>query len=447
MNASVSDQGSARGWLGGTAHVQIPRSIYIPLAATLVMFLASNTFYTAATVLMNAVKWAPMGLLLVMGMSALSGRRYPQCPPTLFFALMLMFGLGVVGSYLGLQPAFGILPLVSVVLCIGTAYVAAAALVVTDSRRAFFDLIAVLGRVMLVACVLFYLARINMGRGQGFAAWVDNPNTLAAMLAPSAVVFFAGCIERRPGWIKWDLSFLIVALPMIALTNGRASFIWVGLSMLVFWLYRRGSWITMIAAIVATIAMIGWWDVILAAIGHWLQVDIAPERAAKVGPLSGREEVWRIGWQLFTERPTFGYGFGSSQILLQAESWRFVRHQGIHFHSSYLMSLVETGLFGFILFMVTLIATIVRGILDGRRTRLLPRESWPTTALPLAMMIGAMGHALFESWLIAAGNVNTLMFWTCVWLIHFQAQIPLRAVPQNRAPIRERSAAALLRAR
>jgi O-antigen ligase len=132
--------------------------------------------------------------------------------------------------------------------------------------------------------------------------------------------------------------------------------------------------------------------------------------------------------ELFWDRPMFGYGLGSSNTLIRGEIWRFVRFQGLHFHSSYIMALVETGLFGFALFMGPMISTLARGIADARRTSVLPRESWPTAALPFVMFMGALGHGTFESWLLAGGNVNGPLFWTIVWLIHFQAQIPIRAV-------------------
>jgi O-antigen ligase len=135
--------------------------------------------------------------------------------------------------------------------------------------------------------------------------------------------------------------------------------------------------------------------------------------------------------ELFGDRPIFGYGMGSSNTLIRAQSWRFVRFQGLHFHSSYIMALVETGVLGFLVLMATLITTFARGLADARRTRMLPRELWPTAALPFAMFAGALGHALFESWLLAGGNVNAPMFWIVVWLIHFQPQVRVRRVVKS----------------
>jgi len=419
---------------GGTATVPLPKSVYYPMLAMLVLFIGGNTFASPAAVGMNAAKWLPTFALLLASTSLLVGRRVPRCPPTMFFALMAMLAMALGGTYLGLQPVRGLSEMISSLVTIGTAYVAAAMLVATDSRRAFFDLVAGVGRVVLIGATLCYIAGINYGRGTGLSAWTDNSNTLAAMLAPGLVIFVAGCIERRPGWLLWHLPFLVVGIPILIVTDGRASDVWAIFGVLAFWLYRRSSWPTLFAFLIAFIALIIFWGPITTAIGHWTQLDISPRRMTASGPLSGREEVWRIGWQLFVERPIFGYGFGSSKLLLAQESWRFVRHQGLHFHSSYLMAMVETGIFGFVAFMVVIGSTVVRGIADGQRTRALPRESWPTAALPMAMVFGAMGHGVFESWLIAGGNVNSPLFWICVWLIHFQAQIPVRQVQRSPAP-------------
>jgi O-antigen ligase len=277
------------------------------------------------------------------------------------------------------------------------------------------------------------VAHIEMSRGGGFGGWVDNPNTLGLMLAPSIVVFMAGCIERRPGWILRHLVFLIVALYLTWISDARAAIVWVGLSAVGFWIYRRGVLFGSISTILALVVLIGWWYPIKMWIIHTLGLDWSL-RNTGISPLSGREEVWRIGVNLFQERPILGYGVGSSQTLLLHEEWRFVRTEGLHFHSSYIQVLVETGLLGFIAFMATLGTALARGLADATRTRALPRESWPLAALPWVLILGALGHAVFESWLFAAGNVNMPLFWAWFWLVFHQTQIKIRAVPVESTP-------------
>ena len=422
----------------------LPRMVYYLLIATLVMFIGANTFGSTITVAINLEKWLPLAGLLVLTPAALAGRRLPEVPPVPLAWLVLFLVLALGETIIGVEEA-SVFQLVPICVTVATGYVVAAALVATDGRRVFFDLVGAIGRILVAASLLFYIPGINLGRAGGFSAWVDNPNTLASILAPGMVVFIAGCIERRPGW-KWrHLLFLIVSLPVLWATNGRASFVWLGFAAAAFWLYRRGSWMAVAITMAVMIALIGWWEPITGTLLHYLQLDIDPRLTTQAGPLSGREEVWRIGADLFQERPLLGYGIGTSKGLLEANGWRLMRFQGSNFHSSYIMLLVETGLVGFFTFMAAMIATVARGISDAKRTRVLPRESWPLAALPFAMIAGALGHATFEAWLIAPGNVNAPLFWTCVWLIHFQAQIPIRTLRRRQSPAPARQPAAALR--
>lgn len=413
---------------------RLPKPVYYTLVATLVMFLAANTFVNPVSGAINALKWVPLACLCAAALVAFRGRKLPECPPVM---LILMLAFVMTGSVSAATSVIGINSfgaMASVLLVVLTGYALAALIVSTGSRRSFFELIATLTRIMVVAAVLFRLAGINLGRAGGFTGWVDNPNTLAAMIAPGFIIFIAGCLERRPGWQYWHLPFLVVCVPLMLATEGRASYLWVIVSIGSFWIYRRGSWPAAVALMIFAIVMIGWWEPITSALAHWAQLDIAPERGSADGsPLSGREEIWRIGAELFGDRPIFGYGMGSSMAIITPLQWRFVRFQGLHFHSSYLMSAIETGLIGLLVLLAIIIATIARGVADSKRTRVLPREEWPTAALPFALFTGALAHAIFKSWLIAGGNVNAPLFWTMVWLIHFQAQVPIRRVVQRAA--------------
>lgn len=406
----------------------MPKPVFYMLAATLAMFIAANAFGSTITSIINVSKWGPLIALLLVSWNALTKRKVPSCPPIMLMWMGAFVLFASVSAYRGISLVNSLGSLVSVAIVVLTGYAVAAVIIATDSRRQFFDLIATLGRVLVLITMPMFLANIDLGRGGGFSAWVDNPNTLAAILAPGCIVFLAGCIERRPGWVYRHLLFLIMTIPLLAVSEGRASYLWIVMSGACFYLYRRGSVVIAFAAMIALIILIGWWEPITSSAMHWAQLDQAAKPDGTIGPLSGREEVWRIGIELFGDRPLFGYGMGSSNTLIRAQAWRFVRFQGLHFHSSYIMALVETGIFGLFILLATITTTFVRGLADARRTRMLPRELWPTSALPFAMFAGALGHALFESWLLAGGNVNSPMFWIVVWLIHFQSQVPIRKV-------------------
>lgn len=414
----------------------IPRTLFWALLITVSAFYASNTFNSPLSQFLFTAKWVPLGVLCAVSLGMLTTRRTPALPVVMMLALSALLLIATAGLGQSIDREFSILSIATISATIAAGYAISALLVASGSRRAFFEMIAIFGRVMIGMAMVFLVLGLDLGRGGGFAAWTDNPNTLGSMLAPPVIIFFAGCIERRPGWQIWNLAFLIVGLYLIWITNARATIIWLFLSFVTFAIYRQGPKASLLAVMFSAIILIGWWYPIKTFVIELLGLN-RTLRDSGISPLSGREEVWRIGWNLFQERPLFGYGIGSSQDLLRMESWRFVKHQGFHFHSSYIMMMVETGLFGLIAFVSTLILTLWRGMADTARTRLLPPDQWTTAALPLALVIGSLGHALFESWLMASGNGNMLLFWTWVWMIHHQSVIRVRAMirrPVQAAP-------------
>ncbi|MES2441440.1 MAG: O-antigen ligase family protein [Pseudomonadota bacterium] len=412
---------------------RMPGPLFWMVVATNVFFFAGNVYLSPLARLFNAGKWVPLALLFVVAQALLNKRRAPDLPVIMVVPFTLLLIIASLASWQGVDAKYSMMAILTVVLTVIASYSVSGLVVATDSRRAFFELVGNIGRVLIVVATLMAAARINLGRGMGLTGWVDNPNTLGAMLAPGMIVFMAGCIERRPGWKFWHAFFFVLGFALIWATNARATIAWIGFSGIAFWIYRRGVAISSIGLMAVLVILIGWWqpirDFAVDKLGlNWSMRDNG------ISPLSGREEVWRIGWHLFQERPVLGYGIGTSQDLLKIESWRFQRFQGGHFHSSYIMVLVETGIFGFLSFVTLMFATLSRGLADTLRTRGLARENWPLAALPWAMVIGGMGHAIFESWLLAAGNSNSLLFWTCVWMIHHQSQVPVRAVRKPARP-------------
>jgi hypothetical protein len=64
-----------------------------------------------------------------------------------------------------------------------------------------------------------------------------------------------------------------------------------------------------------------------------------------------------------------------------------------------------------------LLTAVVGGIRRSRAAWMKPPSEWPRQALPWAMMIGALAHAFFETWLLSAGNANNILVWVCILLL------------------------------
>lgn len=418
---------------------RLSRGLRLALVFFIAAFYLANSFSSPLTAVLIQAKWIPLALLAAVAGGMLYRRHAPRAPMAMVVAIGALGTITAATCWTSVDPAYSALAWVTTASSIACGYFLSALIIATDTRRAFFELLASVGRYLIIITFLFMVLGINLGRGSnpafggGFTAWSDNPNTLAAILTPCVVIFFAGCLERRPGWLVWHAFFLLLGFMMIWATNARASIIWLSVSMAVFWVYRRGPGVAAFGTIFLLIVLIGWWEPIEAYLIETLGLDWSV-RTGQASPLSGREEVWRVGWDLFWQRPVMGYGLGTSQEIIEAESWRFFIHQGLHFHSSYIMVAVEGGIFSLIAFMAGLIVTLARGFADSGRTAMLPRESWPTAALPLALVFGSLGHALFESWLIAPGNANMMLFWTWAWMVHHQSQVKVRAVGSGARP-------------
>lgn len=434
--------------LGDDSHkaTPMPPRFRAVLIGTIAVLYLSNSFASPLTSFMIQFKWVMMGILGITAISMLAGRPTPKFPMSMAIPTFALAVVCLVCSWGSSDLGLTWLSVITVAATILTGYLMSAFIIATDSRRAFFDLLATFGRVIIVLTTLFALVGLNLGRGAGLSAWSDNPNTLAAIMAPSLVIFLAGCIERKPGWPFWHGAFFIIGFWLMWATNSRASTIWVVVSLATFWLYRRGPGFSVILTIAFFIVLIGWWYPIKVYTIQTLGLEWNA-RVNGISPLSGREEVWKIGWELFGKKPLTGYGLGTSQELIKAESWKFVRHQGNHFHSSYITILVELGIFGLLSTVAALVMTVGRAVADSARTRILPRESWPSAALPFALITGSLAHALFESWLLAPGNSSMLLFWTWVWMVHHQSQLGVRKVITRTEPTPPAFPAAALPAR
>ena len=76
------------------------------------------------------------------------------------------------------------------------------------------------------------------------------------------------------------------------------------------------------------------------------------------GVSSGRMDLWSSAWRLFTQNPVFGIGW--EQFMTR----NFYEHE---VHNTYLQFLCETGVVGFVLLMIPIIAVLRLGIKQLRR--------------------------------------------------------------------------------
>jgi O-antigen ligase len=122
--------------------------------------------------------------------------------------------------------------------------------------------------------------------------------------------------------------------------------------------------------------------------------------------LSGREVAWGNMLRLSAERPLFGHGLRTSDVLLQERFATGAFDSGLGGHSGYLTMLVETGWVGALLLFAAVVVA-----LRGR-----PRqpEDEPLWRAASGTVMAGLGHMTAESFVLGVGSPFPIVFWSAV---------------------------------
>ncbi|MBT3071310.1 hypothetical protein KKP04_10570 [Rhodomicrobium sp. Az07] len=182
-----------------------------------------------------------------------------------------------------------------------------------ERQKQFFDVVANVGRIVIVSSGLLWVMGVNLGRGGSrFSGWTDNPNTLGLELAPTLIIMIAGIIQRKRGSYVWNVPFIIAGIFLLLQTDSRASILWVAVSTMTLAVIRVGIIPGALLAIFAFCIWGGWGDEIRSAL--LALVNRHPDPFAAKDLLSGRSEVWQLAYDLIPQRPLLGFGIGTSYL-------------------------------------------------------------------------------------------------------------------------------------
>ncbi len=128
-------------------------------------------------------------------------------------------------------------------------------------------------------------------------------------------------------------------------------------------------------------------------------------------PVGLRLKAWLFAFELWRERPWFGWGAGSSRTLIAHSNrpWDLFDHDHWlpHLHNTYLELLVQFGLTGLILFTSWLVALVWAGH-QAQRSGLLPSDLW---RLYGATLVCILIWCLFD---YRAVHVDWLFLWLLI---------------------------------
>lgn len=369
------------------------------------------------------------GEVPVSGMAAATGRGFTEDPRRL-----IIFGLAYVWALIWLQSRFGeVVKLAQRIWLLwlliayaaatmlwspipfkvfinsghyaGETLVALAAVCAArdDLRRLVLMLVALLGITVVTSVVAVRLGwpnslDIESGRWAGIAG---NANALGFM---SAVVLGAAVsVLLAPGaWFSRLGSAVVAPVAALALRgSGSATSLIFGLVLtagVVWFQFGRNVSVTGIAARVIS-------AVVIVCLVASVAVVFLPETfqartwlglLGKSETLTGRTYLWAFGWDLFQQRPWFGYGFDSLASVIGAYG------KLGHLHNGYLDLLVRGGIVAIALYIVVLVRTIYRLMKLTAQT--------PEAAFWLMFIVADMALEMSEATLVRPVHISWLLF-------------------------------------
>jgi probable O-glycosylation ligase (exosortase A-associated) len=267
--------------------------------------------------------------------------------------------------------------------------------VLTSRARLRFFLLAFLG------FFAFYPVRGSLfsyfiygGTVLGRAAWnyvYNNPNDLAALCLLPLALAAGMLVTERQRWIRWCAAAGAVVLPfVILLTQSRGAFV----ALAVFALAvlrgqkKRRAKILLVAGVVGAVSVAVAPAALWTRLGSLSEVT-SKESAEKVNDsMSARQrlEIWSVARTIVQENIITGVGLGAYSdahyVYAQRPAFNPIAMGHRDAHSTYLSVLAETGIVGFALFILMVLATV----LEAERTRRKAKLSMPAEAAQLQYM-------------------------------------------------------------
>jgi O-antigen ligase len=220
-----------------------------------------------------------------------------------------------------------------------------------------------------------------------FAGLFDNPNLLGvlnALLFPAVLSAALGSSSFRQRVFYGGTASVLVLSSFLAASRSGI----IAMSLAYLYLVRPKHWSRqhtrrVIAAVLPFIIAVG--------------VSVATTSTHRFSTEDSRTQLWRAFPTLFEEEPLFGHGFATTELALAPFT---LEQSEVNFHNSYLNLLNDLGLLGGVAYLAILWRVWrLRNLTDPGL---------------VAVVIGGLFSALFESWMLAIGSGAAVLFWLAV---------------------------------
>ena len=302
-----------------------------------------------------------------------------------------------------------------------------------DSFRTLIDRLGwgfvVMASIYFVPSIALYLAGINhppfmasplfTGLEEGwsvrFCGIMGNPNQLGICAAIYTPVVFAKAFEaptRR--WFCWFVfACICVSVWISGSRNGFLSLV-IGCSVCFIFsspsrnILGRGLVIVLVGVCAVSLTS----DSLISYFSRDKATEINVEKISE-----NRMSRWTAGLESIKKRPVIGQGYSHGGVPKSGYVDPFLSDTGYPLHNSYLQTTQELGLAG-LMFVMTPLAICCSMLFDKRNSALAISGLRISYAGFAGVLSAGMFNAVFESWIIAPGNLGTFPFWCAVALIY-----------------------------
>lgn len=271
-------------------------------------------------------------------------------------------------------------------------------------------IVSIMLQVMLLVCIgsflMIFIGPIRPFTTGRFTGIVYNPNSLGIICAIHLPLSLWQYLETKR---KPALFLFILMLLALLLTSARGSMTASVISLGYFIYARSQKYRPLIFSLAISLILILIW-----AIETLLKEFFAFYiRADNIPMLGGRLHIWPVALQLITEKPFFGYGFGTEEFLFVLKKHTMLGYHIYLTHNSYLGMTLQLGVVGAIIFFLPLFILSFKELFSKRTDEAVPLLRYALRATLIAGLI----CAFYESWIYVVGNPVAFPYWIAVMLL------------------------------
>jgi O-antigen ligase len=407
--ASRRDADRTRLWLLG---------MRVFVFAGAITLMASQTQALYGTRLVDAGRWAILGLLLLMVFVRPRGRiamRKPVLADGIFAAFTTLCFASLLYSVF---PALTMGRSISGVLFFGAVFWSVWLFADAVGASKVVDSLLAAASLMFIAGVVNALLGNNAWYALRYRGVFGNPNTIGML----SIVFLPPAVGQFIRTRKMSALLLIGLIAGSLVLSGSRNGVMTSSIAVVFLLYRIRAWRSMTAIASAAVVLL----LVMPTPTEMADQDPVARltSAQKIATGGGRLEAWTTALPIIREKPLLGYGFGTEELIFRGRTFRV--HRGEYIHNSYLGIAYQLGIIGALVLFVPLFALLLKRI---------TARGLPTVQLAVceAVLLGGLIASMFESWIYSAGNAFAFPFWILVMLL---VRAPLAPPdPNDRLPV------------